>query len=165
MFINSRLDLLLLLALLCAPQVSAWQNNSPTQSGHRKIYLDVVVTPKSGPPVSSLQQQDFTVLDNKVPQTILTFQAVREREAPIEVVLVVDDVNTGFANLAFERSEIDKFLRTDGGQLAHPIALAFLTDAGIKVQDDFSSDGNAISAALDQYTFVCSATWRHRVVR
>jgi hypothetical protein len=34
------------------------------------ICLDVVVTPKSGPPVSSLQQQDFIVLDNKVPQTI-----------------------------------------------------------------------------------------------
>jgi VWFA-related protein len=147
---NARLDLLLLLSLLCAPQVSARQNNSPTQSGHGKIYLHVVVTPKSGPPVSGLQQEDFTVLDNRVPQTILTFRAVREREAPIEVVLVVDDVNTGFANLAFERSEIDKFLRTDGGQLAHPMALAFLTDDGIKVQDEFSSDGNELITKLDK---------------
>jgi VWFA-related protein len=150
MFIDSRLGLFLLVPLLCTPQISARQYHSSTFPGDGEIRLHVVVTPKSGPPVSGLQQQDFTVLDNKVPQTILTFQAVRGREAPIEVVLVLDDVNTGFANVAYERSEIDKFLRTDGGQLAHPMALAFLTDDGIKVQDEFSSDGNELSAGLDK---------------
>ena len=150
MFIHSRLGLFVLVALLCAAQISAGQDHAPAFAGDSNIHLDVVVTPKSGPPVSGLQQQDFTVLDNKVPQTILTFQAVRGREAPIEVVVVLDDVNTGLANVAYERSEIDKFLRTDGGQLAHPMALAFLTDDGIKVQDEFSSDGNELSAALDK---------------
>jgi hypothetical protein len=143
---KSCLGLFLLVPFLCTPQISARQYHAPTFPDDGKIHLDVVVTPKSGPPVSGLQQQDFTVFDNKVPQTIFSFQALREREAPIEVLLVVDDVNTGLEHIAFERSEIDKFLRTDGGQLAHPIALAFLTDAGIMVQDDFSSDGNAISA-------------------
>jgi VWFA-related protein len=149
---KSRLGLFLLVPLLCTPQISARQYHSSTFPGDGMIHLDVVVTPKSGPPVSGLQQQDFTVLDNKVPQTIFSFHALREREASIEVVLVVDNVNTGFSDVAYERSEIDKFLRTDGGQLAHPIALAFLTDAGLKVQDEFSSDGNAISVWLDQYT-------------
>jgi VWFA-related protein len=116
------------------------------------INLDVVVTPKSGPPVSGLQQQDFTVFDNKVPQSISSFRAVRGREAPVEFVLVVDDVNTGLEHIAFERSQIDKFLKTDGGQLSYPLALGFLTDDGLKIQDDFSSDGNALSATLDQYT-------------
>jgi VWFA-related protein len=152
MFINARLFLFLLLFLLYAAVATAQESSPQIQSDNSTVFLDVVVTPKSGPPVSGLQQQDFTVLDNKVPQTILTFQAVRGREAPIEVVLVVDDVNTGFANIAYERSEIDKFLKTDGGQLTHPIALAFLTDDGMKIQNDFSSDGNALSAALDQYT-------------
>jgi hypothetical protein len=120
------------------------------QQRDQKKKAETRVDEQSGPPVSGLQQPDFTVLDNKVPQTLLTFQAVRGREAPIEVVLVLDDVNTGFANVAYERSEIDKFLRTDGGQLAHPMALAFLTDDGIKVQDEFSSDGNELSAGLDK---------------
>jgi VWFA-related protein len=152
MFISARqLCIFLLVSMFYTGAASAQEPSPPLQPGS-SIDLDVVVTPKSGPPVSGLQQQDFTVLDNKVPQTILSFQALREREAPIEVVLVVDDVNTGLEHIAFERSEIDKFLKTDGGQLAHPIALAFLTDNGIKVQEDFSSDGNAISAALDQYT-------------
>jgi VWFA-related protein len=149
---KSRLGLFLLVPLLCTPRISARQYHSSTFPGDGQIHLDVVVTPKSGPPVSALQQQDFAVLDNKVPQTILAFKAVHGREAPIEVVLVLDDVNTGFANVAYERSQIDKFLRTDGGRLAHPMTLAFLTDDGIKVQDEFSRDGNELNTGLDKYT-------------
>jgi VWFA-related protein len=152
MFINARTCIFLLVSTLCTVAASAQESSPPIQPDNSTIFLDVVVTPKSGPPVSGLQQEDFTILDNKVPQTILTFQAVREREAPMEVVLVVDDVNTGLANIAYERSEINKFLKTDGGHLGHPMALAFLTDNGIKVQEEFSRDGNALSAALDQYT-------------
>jgi VWFA-related protein len=153
MFKGARLCFFSLVALLYPAAVPAAQEASPvTPIDAGMINLDVVVTPKSGPPVSDLQQQDFTVLDNKVPQPIVSFRAVRGREVPVEVVLVVDDVNTGIESIAYERSEIDKFLRADGGQLANPIALAFLADDGIKVQNDFSSDGNALSAALDQYS-------------
>jgi len=152
MFINARLCSFLLVSVFYSAAASSQEASSATPSGTDTINLDVVVTPKSGPPVSGLQQQDFTVLDNKVLQTIVSFKAVRGREAPIEVVLVLDDVNTGLEHIAFERSEIDKFLKADGGQLAHPLALAFLADAGLKVQDDFSTDGNALSVALDQYT-------------
>ena len=130
---------------------SAQQGNAPPQADDGKIHLDVVVTAKSGPAVAGLQQQDFTVLDNKVSQPILSFQAVRGRETPLEIVLVIDDVNTGLEVISYERSQIDKFLRTDGGHLAHPIALAFLTDSGIQVPNSFSSDGNALIAEMDQH--------------
>jgi VWFA-related protein len=152
MFINARLCFFLLVCMFYATTGSAQDLSPTTPADNGMINLDVVVTPKSGPPVGDLQQQDFTILDNKVPQTIASFRAVRGKEAPIKIVLVVDDVNTGITNIAYERSEIGKFLRADGGQLANPIALAFLTDDGIKVQDDFSSDGKALSAALDQYS-------------
>jgi VWFA-related protein len=114
------------------------------------IHLDVVVTPKSGPPVTGLQQQDFTVLDNKKERPINSFRAIRGPDADVQIVLVIDDVNTGVEHVAYERSELDKFFKMDGGRLAHPIALAFLTDTGFKVQDSFSTDGNALSASLDQ---------------
>jgi VWFA-related protein len=151
MFINTRLSFIVLVSMFCTLATSAQEPSPSARPATDTINLDVVVTPKSGPPVSDLRQQDFTILDNKVPQTIQSFRAVRERDAPIEVVLVVDDVNTGLANIAYERTEIDKFLKTDEGRLAHPIALAFLTDDGIKIQNDFSIDGNALSAVLDQY--------------
>src|SRR5208282_5534368 len=88
--------LLFLAALLLAPAVSAQQSAAPTEPRNGRIYLDVVVTQKSGPPVSDLQQQDFTILDNKVPQTITSFQAMDGRQAPIEVVVVVDAVNADY---------------------------------------------------------------------
>ena len=146
----------LLFASLLLAAVASAQINAPskamipkTEAATDVIHLDVVVTPKSGPPVGGLQQQDFTILDNKQERPINSFKAVRGRDADVHIVLVIDDVNTGVEHIAYERSELDKFLKMDGGHLTHPIALAFLTDTGLQVQDSFSTDGNALSASLD----------------
>lgn len=152
MFIDARVGLFLLVAMLSTAAASAQESSPPAQPATDRIYLDVVVTPKSGPPVSVLQQEDFTVLDNKVPMTLTSFEALGGSRAPLEIILVVDDVNAGPQNIAFERSAIDKLLHADGGNLAHPTALAFLTDAGIEIQEEFSTDGNALITSLNQHT-------------
>lgn len=149
MFCNARLVPILLAALLIAAAAPAQQSTPPPPPNDGRIYLDVVVTPKSGPPVADLQQQDFTLLDNKVPQTIASFKAVTGREAPIEVVLVIDAVNAPYLNVTYVRMQADKFLRADEGRLAYPVALAFVTDRGAQITGSFSVDGNALSAALD----------------
>jgi len=141
----------LLLSLLFAPVLSA-QPAAPSAGASKAIELDIVVTPKSGPPVTGLAQKDFTVLDNKAPQAITSFRACSGPDAPVEVILLIDAVNTGFQHIAYERSEIDKFLRANGGKLAHPMALAIFTDAGVRMQQSFSTDGNALAASLDQQT-------------
>jgi VWFA-related protein len=151
MFMSSRFGLFLLVPLLCTAQTSTGLNQAPTFSGDGKIHLDVVITPNSGPPVSGLQKQDFTILDNKVPQTITSFEAVDGRQAPIEVVVVFDAVNIGTREAAMEREEISRFLKADGGRLGHRTAIAILTDKGLQFQEDFSQDGNAIGTALDHY--------------
>jgi VWFA-related protein len=151
MIINLRLSLFLLVPLLCTPQISARQNHSAAHPGDR-IYLDVVVSLTSGPPVSGLQRQDFTILDNNVPQTIASFEAIHGRQAPVEVVLVFDVVNVDSREASIERGEISRFLKADGGRLGYPTAVAILTDKGLQFQEDFSQDGNAISTALDHYT-------------
>lgn len=151
MHIRTRAAVLLFVSATANVVASAQHSSLATQPAEGSVYLDVVVTSKSGPPVSGLQKQDFTILDNKVPQTIDSFQALRGNEVPIEVILVIDDVNTGAEHVSYERSELDKFLHADGGRLAHPTALAFITDSGIRMQRDFSNDGNALSAAMDQY--------------
>jgi VWFA-related protein len=150
MFITSRLDLLLLASFLCTPQISARQNHSVAHPGDR-IYLDVVVSSTSGPPVSSLQQKDFTILDNNLPQTITSFEAIDGQRAPTEVVLVIDAVNIGSREAVTEREEISRFLKAEGGHLRHPTAVAILTNNGLQFQEDFSQDGNAIRTALDRY--------------
>jgi VWFA-related protein len=149
MFMNARLGWFLLVTLLFAGAVSAQQSDPQTDAGNGKVYLDVVVTPKSVPAVD-LQQQDFTLLDNKARRAITSFEAVNGRDAHIEVIVVIDAVNTAFHNVGFARTQVDSFLHAEGGHLAYPVALAVFTDKGIQVLGDFSSDGNALGALLDQ---------------
>ena len=122
----------------------------------RQIQVDVQVTDKSGSPVRGLQQPDFTLLDDKRPQNILSFQAVDRAAAaasdpPVELVLVVDAVNASFQAVGYERSELKKFLLQNGGKLALPTSLIIFSDTGTEIQKTSSRDGNALSALYDQY--------------
>jgi VWFA-related protein len=147
------LGILAISAFALAQQATtAPQPDAATDSGSRGISLDVVVTSRAGAPVAGLAEQDFTVLDNKVPQKITSFQALGGNAAPVQVILVVDAVNTSYHNVGYERGEIDKFLRANGGRLAYPTALAVFTDTKTEIQSGFSRDGNQLSVALDQYT-------------
>jgi VWFA-related protein len=141
----------LFLASVCAlaRQNAVPAAQTPGMSDDR-ITLDVVVRDKAGKPVSGMQQQDFTILDNKQPQKILSFDAATSGSSPVEIVLVVDSVNTSFTNVAYERTQIQKFLGRDGGRLAQPLSLAFFSDAGLVVPTVSSRDGNALIVALNQ---------------
>jgi hypothetical protein len=114
---TTRLRFFPLVALLYAVVLSAQQNIPATAAPPSRIDLDVVVTAKAGPPVANLEQQDFTVLDNKTPQHLTSFKAITGNGEPIHIILVIDTVNDSYQNIAYQRGEIDKFLRTGGG---HP---------------------------------------------
>jgi hypothetical protein len=55
---------------------SAQQAPSAGTLTPRSIQLNVVVTTKSGQPITDLQQKDFTVYDNSSTRTITSFKAV-----------------------------------------------------------------------------------------
>jgi VWFA-related protein len=151
MLSNKRARCLIAAVLLCSAAAPAQQSAPPGQPAANKILLDVVVTPKSGPPVGDLTQQDFTLLDNKASQTITSFKAVPGRAAPIEVLLVIDAVNVTAPTIARERVNIDKVLRAEGGRLAYRLAIAVFGDKGTQILGGgFSTDGNAIATQLDQ---------------
>jgi VWFA-related protein len=152
MSINVRAAIFVLGSLLCTSYGFGQQGAVTPPGPGGRISLDIVVTPRSGPPVAGLQQQDFTVLDNKGERPITSFQAAGGPGAPVEVVLLIDTVNATYSNVAYEREQIEKFLKTDGGHLAHPTTLAVLTDTGTEIQKGFSADGNLLSADLDKYT-------------
>lgn len=146
---------------------SGTQQSSPPELTHRpvpgpearreKIKLDVLVTDASGHPVSGLMQQDFTLLDDKKPQPILSFRAVEgsansntENEPPVEVILLIDEANNHLRNIGYERYQIDKFLKQNGGRLAQPTTLMIFTDRGVQTQPQPATDGNAIAQAFDR---------------
>jgi VWFA-related protein len=149
MNIRTGLGLALLALALSSTAIPA-QQTPPSSAPSSRMVLDVVVTPKSGPPVSNLQQQDFTILDNKSPEPITSFSVVKGAEAPIEVVVLIDTVNADPQELSVERADVDRFFKLNGGHLAFPTSLAILQEAGVAMGETPTRDGNLLSAALAQ---------------
>jgi VWFA-related protein len=118
------------------------------------MHIDVVVTDKSGKPVSGLELKDFTLLDNKQPAKIVSFRAVdasaQKPDIPAEVILVLDAVNLDNLAARLSRDEMVKFLRQNDGHLAQPVSVFLFTDEGMKVLLQASTDGNALAAQLAQ---------------
>jgi VWFA-related protein len=154
------------LVLLCVASLSSQtfsqsQTSAASQPAAKdRLTLDVVVSDKSGKAVRGLEEKDFTVLDNKRPQNILSFQAeasgapaasLPPADSPVKIILLMDEVNTNFSRVAYEREEIKKFLLQKEGVLAHPMSLAFFSDTNAEIQNDSSRDGNALLAAFDQH--------------
>jgi VWFA-related protein len=123
----------------------------PASANDGLIHLDVVAAPKNGSPQQGLQQSDFAITDNKAAQTITSFHEVSSRGAKVEVLLVVDAVNAGPQVVSFERQQIDKFFASESSTMAYPTSLAVLTDKGVQMMGGFSTDGKALSAALDKF--------------
>ena len=126
-------------------------------SGGGQVQLDVLVIDGMGRPVAGLRQQDFTLLDNKHPRPILSFQAVGDAlsataktEPPAEVILLIDTANISLQRVACEKFQLERYLRSSGGHLLQPVTLMLLNDQGVRTQAQPSSDGNAVAKALDQ---------------
>ncbi len=134
---------------LFGQQPAAHPNSSGTNS---LITLDVVVTNKSGVPQTGLQQQDFNLSDNKIPQKIVSFQAIDgptpAAVPPAEVILFMDTVNTPTQTVVDERLQITKYLQRNGGKLANPTSIVVFSDEGLKNLGVPTLDGNALSTLL-----------------
>ena len=129
-----------------------------------------MVTDGAGRPVAGLQQQDFTLFDNKKPRPIPFFRAVdgsiglagqlssagneRQRpigaDPPVEVILLIDATNNSLQNIVYERSQVATFLRQNGGHLAQPVTLMIFSELGVKAQPRPSTDGNMLADWLDK---------------
>ena len=122
-----------------------------TTSTKGPLDLDVVVSGHDGKAVAGLQQQDFSLYLDKEPQPITSFHAVVATSStiPVETILLVDTVNTRFSNVAYERQQIDRFLKQNEGKLSQPITLVILSDTSVQISQP-SQDGNQLASVLDK---------------
>jgi VWFA-related protein len=130
-------------------------NVPQTAAAHKRMTLDVVVTDKAAKLVSGLEPTDFTLLDNNEPRKVLGFRrtdgvAGSRIDPPVEVILVVDVLDLPYQAITFQRLQLDKFLRSNGGKLSQPTSLFVLSNKGLSIQPEPSTDGNAIAAVLDK---------------
>jgi VWFA-related protein len=121
------------------------QANAPPEG---LIHLDVAATDGEGKPFSGLTAKDFTLMDNGVPQNIVTFaasNAATEDERLTEVVLLLDEVDLSQAELDLVNEESIKFLRQDGGHLAQPTSVYWYTTSGLYASATPTTNGNALA--------------------
>ena len=118
-----------------------------------RIRLDVVVTEKKGGPVAGLERREFTILDERKTQEIVSFQETEGRGASaqgLEVILVLDLVNSSFEQASAARVQIGKFLARNGGRLDYPTSMMVLSEEGLHIQPRPSTDGSALAAVLER---------------
>lgn len=166
----------LVAALVCSifvfarPKDKDKENNSEVKFTARTelVLIPTLVTDKSGNHIGGLKKEDFTVLENGAEQKISTFEEVtsdphrlsRPRN-PNEfsnslargpstrriTLMVLDLINTPFADQAFARKDLLKYL-TQSVDQREPTALYTLTRSGIHVVHDFTTDPRVLVAAL-----------------
>jgi VWFA-related protein len=71
-------------------------------------------------------------------------------DPPVEVILVIDVLDLPYQAITFQRNQVTKFLRSNGGHLTQPTSLFILSNRGLSIQPQPSTDGNAIADVLDK---------------
>jgi VWFA-related protein len=136
----------------------------------RLVVLDVTATDAAGHPVTDLTQNDFRVYDGDEPRPIRafdppqshalaaeasgskeSFDPARPRsfgQAPV-MVLILDQLNTHFADSSFARRELRAYLAHQPQTLAQPTNLLTLFDRHFHELAPFTRNRDALLKALD----------------
>jgi len=135
----------------------------------REVVLDVVVTDPKGNFVNGLAQDDFTILENKAKQKIASFQPpsahMRSPDAPAVnssadlskignapvTILVLDELNTQFADMTYARGSMEKWLGEQPEKLTQPTALMVASDEKFAVIHDYTQNRAELLAVLKKH--------------
>ncbi len=156
-----------------APRSPARETYAPPvfNATTRNVVLDVVVSDSKGHPVPGLTRDDFVIREDDTPQQTRSFEAVTAgagaASAP-HTILLVDEMNTRFQDMAYTRYSVDRLLKHGeaaygGGTrgpalLDQPTALYVLSNDGLHVLEDYTRDSAAIDSALRRHKAVLP--WR-----
>ncbi len=162
-----------ILSLLAFPLAFAQQSASPSADSTQPVVkvathlvvLSVVVTDKSGSPVTGLTKDDFRVLENDQLQAIASFEPAAEpasfpaaesataSAAPAvntfpQTTLVLDQLNTISEDIMFAKQKIEAFLRAQPSHLPQPICLYSLNKRGLELLAPPTQDRDSLLAAV-----------------
>jgi len=78
----------------------------------RRVRLPITVTDKKGQFVPGLTQSDFTILEDKVPQTIETFSDDLAQTTPLYIAVLMDTSPSTAGKLKFQQESAMNFIHT-----------------------------------------------------
>lgn len=158
---------LVLLGVISIPRVRA-QGDQTTGTPTFKVtsalvFLDVTVLDKRGHPVViGLTEDDFTITEDKVPQTIVSFEAPEVRltrhaedanpngKAPT-TILVLDMLDSSFEDFAYIRYEAKQFLNAQPSRLASLTELLVVGNESLEMLQSFTHSRTDLLEALNQF--------------
>jgi VWFA-related protein len=165
------LPLIALSLLAQTPKLSSPSSQQSPAAGYatplfnattRNVILDAVVTDKKGNVVTGLTRNDFVIREDNAPQEIQSFDAVTAgtsaEDATPHTILLVDELNTRFEDMAYTRYSVNRLLHRDGVKLDQPTALYILSNDGLHVLANYTRDPASIDAALSSHKAVLP--WR-----
>ena len=114
-----------------------------------RVRLDVTVTDAQGRAATGLTQADFKLLDQGQAMPLVSFAASGSEgptagDPPVSVILVLDEADLPAANRPEAQSDLEEFLRADGGKLARPVTVYRVTSDKLFAAGP-SRDGNALA--------------------
>ncbi|SNS21686.1 VWFA-related domain-containing protein [Granulicella rosea] len=129
------------------------------------VVLDVVVTDKKGNLVLDKTRDDFTIVEDRVPQKMRSFEPPSAHVMPPNVVvngvddlkkigdapvniLVLDELNTRFEDMAYVRYSMLKYLNAQPAVLKLPTVLLLATNTRFKQLHDYTQDRDALIAQV-----------------
>jgi VWFA-related protein len=143
--------------------------NFTIQTTVRLVVLDLVVTDKQGNVIKDLKQNEIHVQEAGEPQTIQNFEAPGTHtpdpqasiestadldrlapRAPVNIILL-DEFNTRFEDMAFARYSLKKYLDKAPGKLDTPTMLIAVSLDKFQVLRDYTQNKDEILSALDHH--------------
>jgi VWFA-related protein len=138
----------------------------------RLVVLDVTVTDKSGNPVNDLTRDDFQIFEDKQPQRVRSFDPPSAHALPPATaskgagatfdpaqpasfgsspvtILVLDQLNTHFADSSFARRSLRDYLKAQPAILPQPTTLLALYDNRFRPLQPFTRSRESLLAALE----------------
>ena len=146
---------------------------STLQVTSRLVVLDVVVVDHAGKPVTNLDQSKFSIYEDKVPQTIMNFdpptghqmpsgsstQAIvnsaadlpKVGTAPVNI-LVFDELDTPFHQLAYARQMMEKYLKAQPELLPVPTLFVAAGASKMAVLHDYTQSRAELLDSVHKHT-------------
>jgi VWFA-related protein len=147
-----------------SPQSSQPSNPPAIKVTSTLVFLDVTVLDKKGRPVTSgLTKDDFTITEDKTPQAIFSFEApeVHAVTGPAEdenpngkapvTILVLDQLNSRFEDLAYIRYEAKEFLKAQPARLSSPTELIIVGNKFLEMRQSYTRNKSELLDDLDHF--------------